>query len=148
MPRKIEPKRSVIERNSFSFRWSPSRTDWSAFTIVTDEQIRMKVFRAVSQMFSVSPGAGQVGLANRKTMYAPIKPVKNITSEHRKTHIPILSWGIPVADGGSRAWSCAVACSVMGASRFRQDVLPDPDRDQDGPEDEGGRHDDAEALPL
>ena len=29
-------------------------------------------------------------------MYEPIRPVKNITSEQRNTHIPILSWGIPV----------------------------------------------------
>jgi hypothetical protein len=34
-------------------------------------------------------------------MYDPINPVKNMISEQRKTHIPILSWGIPVADAGS-----------------------------------------------
>jgi hypothetical protein len=65
----------------------------------------MKVFSAVSQMFSVLPGWGHDGLAKRRTMYEPINPVKNITSEQRKTHIPILSCGMPVADGGSRAWA-------------------------------------------
>jgi hypothetical protein len=67
------------------------------------------VFSAVNQMFNVFPGCGHDGLANRRTMYEPIKPVKNMTSEHRKTHIPILSWGIPVAEGGSRACSWATA---------------------------------------
>jgi len=97
------------DRKSFNFRRSPSRTEARALTIVTEEQIRMNVFNAVSQMLRVLPGCGQVGLANRSTMYDPMSPVKNITSEQRKTHIPILSWGMPVADGGSRACSCAIA---------------------------------------
>src|SRR5438876_11234810 len=66
--RKTAPKRSVRERKSFNFRWSPRETAARACTIVTEEQIRMKVFTAVSGMFRTEAGAGQSGVANRSTM--------------------------------------------------------------------------------
>ena len=54
-------------------------------------------------------------------MYEPIRPVKNMTSEHRKTHIPILSWGMPVEVRSSSACGskvvAAAACSML--SRLR-----------------------------
>src|SRR5439155_19437524 len=127
---------TVSDRKSFSFRMSPSRTEASALTIVTDEQIRMNVFSAVSQMFSVLPGCGQVGLAKRSTMYDPMSPVKNMTSEQRKTHIPILSCGIPVAVGGSRTCSCAIAWFDIVPSGPRQHVLADSHGDQNDSEDQ------------
>ncbi len=34
------------------------------------------------------PGSAQAVVPNRRMMYAPISPVKNMTSEARKTHIP------------------------------------------------------------
>ena len=62
----------------------------------------MNVLAAVSQMLSVCLGSGQVE-PYRRTMYEPIRPVKNMTSEQRKTHIPILSWGMPVEVRSSSA---------------------------------------------
>jgi hypothetical protein len=39
--------------------------------------------------FRTSPGAANwSGWANRRMMYAPIREVKNITSDRRNTHIP------------------------------------------------------------
>ena len=64
--------------------------------MVTDEQISTKVLNAVRGMFSTVPGTGHSGVAKRRTMYAPISPVKNMTSEQRKIHIPNLSWRMPV----------------------------------------------------
>jgi hypothetical protein len=66
--RKIVPPRRVRQRKSFNFRMSPRLTAARAWTIVTDEQIRMKVFMAVRGMFRTDAGAGQSGVANRSTM--------------------------------------------------------------------------------
>ena len=45
-------------------------------------------------------------------MYEPIRPVKNMTSEQRKTHIPILSWGIPVEVRSSSACGSKVIAAA------------------------------------
>ena len=62
-----------------------------AFTIVIDEQIRKKVFRAVRGTFRITPGSVQwSGCAKRRMTYVPISEVKNITSLSRNTHMPSL----------------------------------------------------------
>src|SRR5262249_27908914 len=65
---KTAPKSSVRERKSFILARSPRSAEASACTIVTEEQIRMKVFMAVSGTFNTVEGRGQRGLANLRTM--------------------------------------------------------------------------------
>src|SRR3954469_12951819 len=52
MPKKVEPIRTVASRNPESLRRSPRWMAESARTMVTDEQIRMKVLAAVRLMLS------------------------------------------------------------------------------------------------
>src|SRR5512134_3730022 len=92
-------------------------------------------------------------------MYEPISPVKNMTSEHRKTHIPILSWGMPVEVWSSSACGSnvmAAACSMSlpipvdcgVPSGLREHELPDSDRHEDRSEDQGRGEEDPERLPF
>ena len=69
--------------------WSSRVAAAYAFTIETDEQMRMKVLRAVIGIARTVRGSGHgAPVPQRRMMYDPISAVKNITSETRKTHIP------------------------------------------------------------
>ena len=60
-PRKVIPPMTVSMRNLRSPRWSPWRMAASASTMVTLEQMRRNVMKAVSWTPRMSFGTGQVG---------------------------------------------------------------------------------------
>src|SRR4029450_2252324 len=75
-----------------------------------------------------------------------------MTSEHRKTHIPILSWGMPVEVRSSSMWGSNVMAASVIASPLplgpRQHQFADADRDQDRSQDQGRGEQDAENFAL
>ena len=72
--RRIPPRSPCLEANS-------------ARTMNQELVIRTKVLSAVIGTASRSAGLGQPLAADRSTMYAPIRPLKNITSVARKSQM-------------------------------------------------------------
>src|SRR5215471_6997960 len=74
-----------------------------------------------------------------------------MTSEQRKTHIPILSWGIPVVVYSSSCpcpWGTAIASIRTPSSGAWQPRLRHSDGDEDHAQDERRADDDPQALAL
>ena len=79
----------------------PVWIELSASTIVTLEQIRMKVMIAVVVMPRYAAGDGQLGLPMRSAPYAAMAAPKVIASPARNDHIPSLPRFPGVSDGSS-----------------------------------------------
>src|SRR6266513_1733443 len=72
-------------------------SDAHASTTVTDDMIRIAVFIVPTGTFSRPCGHMPGGASIRKKMYAEKSPPKSITSDARKSQIPILAFQRPVS---------------------------------------------------
>src|SRR6266853_624216 len=87
----VAPSRMVASSQRDRPLRSPAEIAANALTIDTDEQIRMNVLRPVSGTLRTTLGlAHSPGAPKRRITYAPIRPVKNITSDAKNTHMPSL----------------------------------------------------------
>src|SRR5215469_8336494 len=72
-------------------------SDAQASTTVTDDMIRIAVFIVPTGTFSKPCGHMPGGESIRKKMYAEKRPPKSITSDARKSQIPIFAFQSPVS---------------------------------------------------
>src|SRR5262245_29589985 len=113
-PTKIAPPSAVRSKNIFARGRLEAWRASSDFTIVTLEQMRRNVIRAVSWMPSTEAGCGQSTLVARMAPYEARSTPKPMASPARKIHIPSL----PQLSGvrGDSAGSTAGWCSAVAAS--------------------------------
>src|SRR5262245_59183812 len=135
-PTKIAPPSAVRSKNIFARGRLEAWRASSDFTIVTLEQMRRNVIRAVSWMPSTEAGCGQSTLVARMAPYEASRTPKPTASPARKIHIPSLPQlsGVRGDSAGSTAgWCSAVAASLTIRSPSVRSYEVD-EHVQDGPE--------------
>src|SRR5262245_16858379 len=133
---KMAPPSAVSRRNILARGRFEALSASSAFTIVTLEQIRRNVMRAVSWIPSTWAGFGQSTLPARIAPYAASSVPKPMASPARKIHIPSLPQlsGVRGDSAGSMAGGCRpVAASLTIRSPSVRSCEVD-EHVQDGPE--------------